>query len=127
MRKMVLLMAAMGALLVLTAGLALAVTKSGGSGNDNLRGTNGADVLSGGSGDDVLRGLVGADRLSSGSGEDEVFGGSGRDAISGGSGDDFISDGDDGVRDTINCGTGFDTVRADRVDNLDDCERVTRR
>jgi Ca2+-binding RTX toxin-like protein len=41
-------------MLALTAGIATAVTKNGGSGNDTLRGTDNADTLRGGSGYDTL-------------------------------------------------------------------------
>jgi Ca2+-binding RTX toxin-like protein len=41
-------------MLALTAGIAMAVTKYGGSGNDTLRGTDNADTLRGGSGTDTL-------------------------------------------------------------------------
>ena len=47
--------------------------------------------------------------------------------LSGGSGRDFISYGNDGVKDVIDCGPGFDMVRADCVDDLEGCENVTRR
>ncbi len=43
------------------------------------------------------------------------------------SGRDFIDDGSDGVRNFIGCGSGLDTVRADGVDKLEDCEGVVRR
>ena len=126
MRKFSIL-AAVLAMVVIAAVPALAVTKNGGTGDDNIRGTNRADALSGGTGDDVLRGLGGPDTLSGGPGEDDIYGGSGRDNISGGTGKDFINDGNDGVKDVIDCGPGTDTVVADRVDDLEDCERVTRR
>ena len=127
MRKTVLLLTIVGAMLALTASAAFAVAKEGGNGDDTLRGTSGRDALAGGPGDDVLRGLGGRDALAGGSGADDLFGGSGRDALSGGRGNDFIDDGNDGVADAIVCGPGIDTVRADGVDELEDCERVTRR
>ena len=40
----------------MTAGIAMAVTKNGGSGDDTLGGTDNADTLRGGSGDDTLYG-----------------------------------------------------------------------
>lgn len=126
MRKIIIL-AAMLAMALVAAVPALAVTKDGGSGNDTLLGTNGRDALSGGSGNDILYGYGAADALSGGSGSDSIYGGLGQDTISGGSGGDFIDDGNDGVRDTIDCGSGTDTVRADDVDILYGCENVTRR
>lgn len=127
MRKLVLLFVVAGAMLALTAGLAMAVTKNGGSGDDTLRGTNKADTLRGESGDDTLYGYARADLLEGGSGEDDIFAGSGRDDVYAGSSADYINDGDDGDRDFIDCGSGFDTVRADFVDTLRDCEDVIRR
>ena len=47
--------------------------------------------------------------------------------IFGASGRAFIDDGSDGVEDFIGYGSGFDKVRADGVDKLDDCEGVARR
>ena len=108
MRKTVLLMI-VGAMLALTASVAFAVSKEGGSGNDTLVGTLGRDALAGGAGNDILRGLEG------------------RDALAGGRDNDFINDGNDGVADAIACGPGVDTVGADGVDELRACERVTRR
>ncbi len=61
MRKVVLSFMVAGAKLALTAGIAMAATKNGGSGNDTLRGTDNADTLRGGSGDDTLYGRGGAD------------------------------------------------------------------
>jgi hypothetical protein len=43
-----------------------------------------------------------------------------------GPGDDAINS-VDGVRETIDCGSGRDTVRADRRDRLRGCEKVKRR
>lgn len=127
MRKLVVLFVVAGAMLALTAGIAMAVTKDGGSGDDTLRGTNNADTLRGGSGDDTLYGFARGDLLEGGSGEDDIFAGTGRDDVYAGSSADFVNDGDDGVRDFIDCGSGFDTVRADHVDTLRDCEDVIRR
>ena len=50
----------------------------------------------------------------------------GKDAINAGSGNDIINS-VDGVRETVDCGAGRDTVRADRRDHLRHCETVTRR
>ena len=63
MRRVGLLLAIMVAALVVTRGVALAVVRSGGPGDDYLRGTNGPDALSGKGGDDVLLGLRGDDAL----------------------------------------------------------------
>ena len=124
MRKIIIL-AAMLAIALVAAVPALAVARSGGSGDDVLYGTNGRDALSGGSGHDYMDGLGGADTLSGGSGEDVLYGGSGRDTLSGGSNNDVIHDAFDGVKDTVYCGSGYDTAVVERVDVLYGCEEVT--
>jgi Ca2+-binding RTX toxin-like protein len=52
----------------------------GGSDNDTLTGTGGADQLYGRAGNDILFGLEGDDRLDGGSGADEMQGGAGNDS-----------------------------------------------
>ncbi len=102
-------------------------------GNDILTLNGGDDEGYGGAGNDKLFGEGGHDRvLSGGDNNDRIEGHTGRDGLYGGTGDDFI----DAVRfeegfpeqDTIACGSGFDTVKADRADVFLDrsgCERVT--
>jgi hypothetical protein len=103
------------------------VTRTGTSARDVLVGTAQADRLSGRGGADRLVGRGGADLLAGGAGADRLLGGAGRDVLDGGSGDDSIAAAD-GVRDTIRCGRGRDTVVADRRDSIArDCERVRRR
>jgi hypothetical protein len=98
----------------------------GGDGADRLSGASGNDRLIGGKGNDKLTGGKGNDRLTGGSGNDTLSPGAGRDTISGGAGNDTINS-VDGVRETVDCGPGRDTVRADRRDRLKHCEKVTRR
>ncbi len=98
----------------------------GGDGNDRLAGSAGRDRLSGGTGDDKLTGGKGNDRLTGGPGSDILSPGSGRDVVDAGSGNDTIN-AVDGVNETIDCGAGKDSVRADRHDRLKHCEKVTRR
>jgi hypothetical protein len=98
----------------------------GGDGNDRLAGSAGRDRLSGGTGDDKLTGGKGNDRLTGGPGNDTFSPGSGRDVVDAGGGNDTINS-VDGVKETIDCGAGKDTVRADRRDRLKHCEKVTRR
>ena len=71
-----LLLAIMAAALVVASGVALAVVRTGGPGDDYLRGTDGPDALSGKGGGDVLLGLRGDDALYGGAGRDFVGGGS---------------------------------------------------
>lgn len=116
----------------------------GDAGDDCLEGGSGNDVLDGGNGDDRLAGDAGSDRLTGGNGNDRLTGGRGNDKLSGGNGNDIISPGAgkdtisggpgndtinsvDGVRETVDCGSGRDTVRADRRDHLVHCERITRK
>jgi hypothetical protein len=98
----------------------------GGDGNDRLAGSAGRDRLTGGTGDDKLTGGKGNDRLTGGPGNDTISPGSGRDIVDAGGGNDTINS-VDGVKETIDCGAGKDTVRADRHDRLKHCEKVTRR
>ncbi|MES2436745.1 MAG: calcium-binding protein [Patescibacteria group bacterium] len=63
---------------------------SGGSGNDNLQGSQGFDVINGGSGNDYLQGNTGNDQLFGGSGNDRLWGNQGDDSLNGGVGDDYL-------------------------------------
>jgi Ca2+-binding RTX toxin-like protein len=102
---------------------------SGNAGDDKVDGDSGADRLSGGSGKDFVQGYGGRDRVSGGSGNDRVSGNSGNDRISGGSGRDRIwgrSGVDrifarDGLRDSVNCGSGADTATLDARDRNSRC------
>ena len=94
----------------------------GGIGRDSLAGGRGRDCLFGGSRPDTLSGGSGDDRVVGGPGNDLLIGGPGADTIRGGSGDDVILAAD-GTRDRVLCGSGIDTVTADRVDTLVGCEK----
>ncbi|HTN25147.1 MAG TPA: calcium-binding protein, partial [Solirubrobacteraceae bacterium] len=96
----------------------------GGTGDDRLDGGDGRDMLAAGPGNDRIVGGPGADRLFGEAGKDRIIGGSGANTIDGGSGNDSI-EARNGTVDTILCGKGIDRVRADRVDKLSACERVT--
>jgi Ca2+-binding RTX toxin-like protein len=96
----------------------------GGAGKDVLDGGDGRDSLAGGSGNDRLVGGPGADRLFGEGGNDRIIAGGGRNVIDGGAGNDSI-DARNGTVDTIRCGKGRDSVRADRSDRLSACERVS--
>ncbi|HEX8741623.1 MAG TPA: hypothetical protein VF712_00675 [Thermoleophilaceae bacterium] len=90
----------------------------GDAGSDRLAGNTAEDTLDGGSGNDLIYGAEG---------DDFVTGGSGRDRISAGRGGDSVR-ARDGFTDTVACGSGRDTVTADRRDRVArDCERVSRR
>ena len=96
MRRVILLLAAMAATLVLASGLAWAVNEVGTNGPDTLRGTNKADNLLGRGANDILLGRGGRDNLLGGTGKDIVLGGNEREAgggdknLVGGSGNDSV-------------------------------------
>jgi Ca2+-binding RTX toxin-like protein len=107
----------------------------GNAGNDRLNGDAGVDRLSGGDGADLLRGGANSDQIFGGLGNDLADAGPGNDVISAGPGADHViaGAGNDRInvrdhrRDVVNCGAGRDSVTADRVDKLLNCERATRR
>ena len=110
-------------------------TITGTSGDDELRGTSGADVICGRGGDDRIYGGAGSDRITGDRGRDVIDGGPGDDTIFGNLGDDVIDGGpgDDrinvvgGGRDIVRCGRGIDSVHADPHDRVaPDCERISR-
>ena len=83
-------------------------------GTQHVRGMAGPDTIVGGAADDALFG---------GTGNDTVTGNAGVDVLHGGDGDDTIQ-ARDGVADRIDCGAGTDTVVADAVDTVANCETV---
>lgn len=113
MRKVAILLAVMGLMVMAFAGVALAVTKVGDAGPNRLVGT---------AENDTLRGLGGADELVGRGDSDRLFGGSGRDLINArerGKSED----------DRVDCGAGRDTVLTDNTTEdtiLSNCEVVRR-
>jgi len=101
----------------------------GGAGNDNLFGRGGNDFIQGDDGDDNIHGGDGNDILFGGNGNDTVNGGAGIDAITGDAGDDILISIDGETLDTLDAGSGADTLWVDLtgaasdgrvgVDNLD--------
>ncbi len=87
----------------------------GGSANDVLRGSAGADNLAGGEGQDRLYGGAGIDWLDGDVGDDRLYGGAGDDLLSGSSGRDLLN-GQAGA-DQMSGGPGNDRYF---VDNLAD-------
>lgn len=94
-----------------------AVTHSGTSGNDNIEGTRGNDVIWAGDGDDKISTLLGEDVICAGRGndfvgaglsDDTIWGGGGRDRIKAGRGDDTVY-GEDGA-DRILAGDQSDVI-----------------
>lgn len=97
---------------------------AGGLGNDALNGGSGNDVVSGGGGDDTMRGAAGNDRMFGEAGNDTLRGDKGKDRFDAGDGDDKVNS-RDGRRERVTCGTGVDTVKADRNDRIHiSCEKV---
>jgi Ca2+-binding RTX toxin-like protein len=115
-RRVILLLSAMATMVVVSAGVALAVAVIGtvnadtcsalvppasnfadeialAGGNDTCNGLNDADQISGDSGDDMLSGGNGNDQISGDSGDDMLSGGNGNDEIYGDSGEDEITGG----------------------------------
>jgi Ca2+-binding RTX toxin-like protein len=101
-------------------------------GDDQLRGSDDDETIDAGAGNDDIVAGYGNDTIIAGPGTDKVV--ADRDArcnemhcdISPGSASDTI-DTVDGEADTISCGPGNDTVKADPIDNVaPDCEAVTR-
>ena len=88
--------------------------------------TIGDDIesLAGGSGDDELTGDDGANLLRGGLGNDTLTGGGGVDTLRGDGGTDTLLSSGDGAIDTDDCGDDADTVQADPLDALIDCEQV---
>jgi RTX calcium-binding nonapeptide repeat (4 copies) len=123
LRRTMLLFVVIAVALVLGSSAALAVSKTGTSGNDTLKGTRGKDTLSGGGGNDRINGLGARDRLYGDSGNDrvvgrngpdQVFGGQGKDRVFGGSDNDFLNTLDERIDPVINCGSGnFDEAYVD--------------
>lgn len=86
-------------------------------------GTAGPDTIVGTSGPDVIQGGKGNDRLYGGAGNDRIVGGPGKDWIYGGPGNDTIY-ARDKTQDHVSCGSGIDTVYADKIDVIaKDCEK----
>ena len=98
----------------------------GNAGNDSLPGGPGRDRISGGTGGDVISGGGSSDRIAGDRGNERINGNTGRDRLSGNAGNDRIR-ARDRQRDQISCGSGRDTVTADRSDRVArNCERVRR-
>ncbi len=113
MRKIAIMVAVMGLMLIVFAGTALALVKIGNAGPNRLEGT---------AENDTLRGRGGADTIIGKGDSDRFYGGRGRDHIKArerGRAED----------DLVNCGPGRDTVLTDNTTEdriLANCEVVRR-
>jgi Ca2+-binding RTX toxin-like protein len=92
---------------------------------DRVHGGQGNDTIDAGGGNDTVTGDDGADSISSGEGADKVDGGLGSDGIDAGGGNDNVTVAD-GIADSIDCGAGSDKIDADQLDQLANCESVSR-
>jgi Ca2+-binding RTX toxin-like protein len=140
-RNRLVLVVIVTALTWLHASTASAINLTGTAAADNLFGTNGGDSISGLGGSDDIFGKAGNDRLSE---SGELWLGAGTDVGVGGQTTVIVIDDDgtpgdklasnesadamlsaDGAKDIIRCGTGHDTVIADKTDSVaTDCEIV---
>ena len=104
-------------------------TLDGGPGNDRITGAGCVHEIGGDGSDGLTVDPVSSDSgatLDAGDGRDFVVGGPSSEQIDAGAGRDFIQAAADDVADTITCGDGRDTVRADPLDTIAaDCEHVT--
>lgn len=97
-----LVMALMGATVVLVSGVAYALTVHCDAPGDQdpdpgeCRGTRHSDVINGSSGSDEIRALAGNDRINPHQGNDTVFGGMGKDSVDAHQGNDTVYGGLDG-------------------------------
>lgn len=94
----------------------------GGSGADNLQGTEGDDRLYGRGGDDTLDGLGGNDLIHGGDGNDTLTDGQGDDLVQGGAGNDIINlvyNGGAFGQDIADGGAGDDTYNISRLSGYD--------
>lgn len=93
------------------------VTIDGGGGNDTISGSSGNDSLVGGDGFDKINGAGGDDTLRGGLLNDTLTGGAGRDMLFGEELDDFLFS-EDGRRDTVDGGDGFDNSDVDEEQDV---------
>src|SRR5215212_1357045 len=98
-RKVAILLAVMGLMVMAFAGVALAATKTGDAGPNRLVGT---------AENDTLRGLGGADELIGRGDSDRLYGGGGRDQIN-------ARERGEAEGDQVDCGRDRDTVLTDNT------------
>lgn len=107
------------------------ITVDGGTGNDTILGSNGADFLFGGEGDDFIDGQQGNDSIFLGEGQD-VFQwdpGDGSDTVDGGGGDDRMAFNGSNIGEVFDVAANGGRVRQTRnvaniVMDLDNVERI---
>ncbi len=110
MRRVVLLLTAMLAALVMTSGAAIAVNKVCPSGTTLSNPCKGTPKTKTSSGDDTLIGTAGPDYILALSGNDKISAGAGADYTNGGAGNDTYSYRDGMGTDTVADASGIDTL-----------------
>lgn len=121
--QLIIILATMGASLLLVGGAALAEIIDGTDSNDTIMGTSGGDLIDGKGGNDTISGGAGGDSIQGGAGADTLLGGNEQQTIADDGGSDI--DGGDGP-DTIAGSSGADILRGglgdDRINEgpLDD-------
>src|SRR5215212_7473111 len=119
-------------MMVLSAGVALAASPlviTGTEAGEQIKGTKAAETIYGLGGSDEITDGLGRDLVYGGTGADNLIGYGGDtslDRFYGGRGNDIVQSRDvPAVKDVVSCGTGTDTVYADKADVVGgDCERV---
>ncbi|MEW8350914.1 MAG: calcium-binding protein [Candidatus Thiodiazotropha taylori] len=100
-----------------TADSGFAQTHTGDSADNQLSGTDQADLIQGFNGNDQLQGNEGNDRIEGGNDSDSLYGGAGNDLLIGGRGDDtYIFSVGDGQDRIDNRGGGFDTLQFEGIE-----------
>lgn len=119
MRRTILLFTVTVLGILLSCGVALAVTEIGDDVDKKIEGTSGADYLNGTDEKDAIRGLAGDDAIYGGVEDgvvDEVYGGEGNDTVN-------LIDSPASEDRIVSCGPGRDTVYVDSRDVVaSDCE-----
>ena len=101
----------------------VALSYSGGAGNDIFIGGKGNDILNGDAGDDILIGGPGHDKLYGGAGNDYLDGGTGFDYLSGGEGNDVLVYAPDNL--SMNGGGGIDILLFNRESYTIDFDKIS--
>jgi Ca2+-binding RTX toxin-like protein len=97
----------------------------GGDGNDHLDGGDGNDTIRGNIGNDAILGRTGNDRLYGDAGNDRITTGLGADSADGGEGNDVLfAMANDGLKDTLLGGTGYDAAHVRATDLRSGIEAV---
>ena len=113
MQRTLLVLIVMVATLIAASGVAVAVLRVGGPGDDTLIGTKRMDTLVGQGGNDTVRGLGSGDELWGGDAADEIYGGRGNDFVEG---DDIFTG--QTHKDVLHGGPGRDYLNGWRGDDV---------